>query len=165
MLDPSAKLKADIEVNRSQFATAKAGALLNDSYFARTETEKEMKEADTWLASTLRLRSDGSFYMSGQFESPDSFFALGNYEIKSADPVKGIRLRLFGLYHLTTEYGDCNGCGRDCNKNSEPEDGVVQEIFQETMTFRLLKDGRLEVLNENGGRKIQFKKLVFIREQ
>lgn len=165
MLDPTAKLKEGMEANRAEFDKAQVRALLNDSYRAETTTEKEMEAAANWLTSTLRLRADGSFYISGEFEDGNNYFALGNYEIKGADKVKGLKLRLFGLYYESQVYGDCNGCGRDCNKNNAPEDGAVQKIFQEIVTIKPARNGRFEVLNESGGKKIHFKRLEFSRER
>ena len=91
------------------------------------------------------------------------YFALGNYEIKDAAETKGIRLRLFGLYYETKLYGDCNGCGRDCNKNAGQE-GDEQKIFQEVLTIKPAKDGKFAVFNESGGKKIKFNKLLYQRE-
>jgi hypothetical protein len=162
LLDPTQPLKNSISVNRSRFAKAKVAALLNDSYSG----EQEIKKEPYFITSSLRLRSDGSFYMSGSIgEAGNSqYFALGNYEIKDATEVKGIRLRLFGLYYETVVYGDCNGCGRDCNKNATPEGGTEQKIFQEIVTIKPTKDGKFEVVNESGGRKIRFDKLVYERQ-
>src|SRR5204863_432272 len=50
----------------------------------------------------------------------DTYWGLGNYEIKSAT-ADGLTLRLFGYLRQRTERyreeidDDCNGCGRDCN--------------------------------------------------
>lgn len=162
MLDPTRKLKEGIAANRSQFAKAKVASLLNDSYTA----QQELKKDPYWITSKLRLRADGSFYMSGDIGEAEGaqYFALGNYEIKEADEAKGLKLRLFGLYYETVAYGDCNGCGRDCNKNESLEDGTEQKIFQEFLTIKPGKEGKFEVLNSSGGKKIKFKKLEFKRE-
>ena len=89
------------------------------------------------------------------------YFALGNYEIKEANEANGLRMRLFGLYYETVVYGDCNGCGRDCNKNVTQEDGMEQKIFQEVLTIRPAKGGKFEVINVSGGKKIKFDKLLY----
>lgn len=160
LLDPTQPLKNSISVNRSQFAKAKVSALLNDSYLAKHETERD------FISSSLRLRSDGSFYMSGFMEGDaggSRYFALGNYEIKDASEAKGIRLRLFGLYYETPAYGDCNGCGRDCNTNVSPEGVIQQKIFEEVVRIKPASGGKFEVVNESGGKKIKFDKLVYER--
>lgn len=167
MLDPSARMKENIEANRAQFAKAQVQALLNDSYTTQTNSEEEAK-ANEWITSNLRLRADGSFYISNEYESGDSYFALGNYEIKEADKGQGLKLRLFGLYYETHTYGDCNGCGRDCNKLGQPdENGVteIQKIFQEVFVIKPGKGGKIEVLNPGGGKNIQFNRLTYSREQ
>ena len=159
MLDPAQPLKDSISANRSQFAKAKVASLLNDSYSAQQEIKKE----PYFISSTLRLRSDGSFYMSGYIGEAggSQYFALGNYEIKEANEANGLRMRLFGLYYETVVYGDCNGCGRDCNKNVTQEDGMEQKIFQEVLTIRPAKGGKFEVINVSGGKKIKFDKLLY----
>jgi len=162
MLDPTAKLKEGIESNRQQFAKARVKPLLNDSYSAA----KELKSAPYYVSSNMRIRADGSFYISGNFGEGDGlqYFALGNYEIKDANEAKGLKLRLFGLYYETKIYGDCNGCGRDCNKNSAVDAGTTQTIFQEFFTIKPGKGGKFEVTNEKGGKKIKFDNLEYSRE-
>ena len=162
LLDPTQPLKDSIAANRSQFAKAKVAALLNDSYSA----QQEIKQEPYFISSSLRLRSDGSFYMSGYIGEAggSQYFALGNYEIQGVSEANGLKLRLFGLYYETVVYGDCNGCGRDCNKNTVPEGGAEQKIFQEVLTIKPAKDGKYEVINASGGKKIKFDKLLYERE-
>jgi hypothetical protein len=162
MLDPTAKLMVGIAANRAGFAKAKAEPLLNESF----EAHRELKVEPYYLDSKLRLRADGSFYLSGSIgEGGTQYFALGNYEIKEADEAKGLKLRLFGLFYESEAYGDCNGCGRDCNKNDTSETGAEQKIFQESVTIKPAKNGKFEVVNKSGGRKIRFDKLVFSKEE
>ncbi len=175
MLDPSRELKNGIAFNRQQFAKAGVAGMLNDSYTADRsghETRSVMLQEpvdDSYVSTTLRLRTDGSFYMSGYFDNEKDgaaqYFSLGNYEIKAAGPATGLTLRLFGLYYETEEYGDCNGCGRDCNKASAPEGVTQQKIFQENLTLKPAKDGKYEVINQSGGKKIKFDKLILRRER
>lgn len=162
MLDPTKTLKSSITANRNQFLKGKVAALLNDSYSAEQEINKE----PYFISSKLRLRADGSFYMSGNIGEAGGFeyFALGNYEIKDVIDSAGIKLRVFGLYHQTPVYGDCNGCGRDCNQSTASEDGTEQKIFQEFLTIKPAKDGKFEVTNQSGGKKIKFGKLLYQRE-
>lgn len=173
MLDPTRQMKESIALNREQFARAGAANLLNDSFKAekakivKLEGGEEVQES--FVQTTLRLRSDGSFYMSGYFESEQDgaaqYFALGNYEIKEVSPTAGIKLRMFGLYYETPEYGDCNGCGRDCNAAAASEEGPEQKIFQEFFTIKATKDGKFEVVNRSGGKKIKFDRMVLARER
>jgi hypothetical protein len=161
MLDPARQLKSAIAANRTAFSKAGTGSLLNDSYIGEAGTEAE------WISARLRLRADGSFYLSGITEDDEArqYFALGNYEIKRSDRAGGTRLRLFGLYYETEIYGDCNGCGRDCNRNESPDGVTSQKIFQEYVDIRPVKDGAFELVNESGGRKLKFKKLMLTRER
>lgn len=161
MLDPARQLKSAIAVNRAAFARAGTAALLNDSYIGQLETEAE------WFSARLRLRADGSFYVSGITEDDEArqYFALGNYEIKRSGGEGGTRLRFFGLYYETEIYGDCNGCGRDCNQNESPDGVTSQKIFQEYVVIKPVKDGAFELVNESGGRKLKFKKLILTRER
>ena len=162
MLDPAAQLKSAIAANRAVFTRAGTGALLNDSFVGAAGTET------SWSSARLRLRADGSFYLSGANEGEDGaiqYFALGNYEIKRPTSGGGLRLRLFGLYYETELYGDCNGCGRDCNKTDLPEGVKSQKIFQEYVDIKPAPDGAFELVNESGGKKLKFGKLVLTREK
>lgn len=164
MLDPTHKLQEGIAANRALFAQAKADALLNESFEGQVEY-MEGNDAKYYPGSTLRLRADGSFYLSNAISGePPLYFALGNYEIKEADAQKGLRLRLFGLYYQSEMYGDCNGCGRDCNKNVQTEDGSQQKIFQEFVTIKPTDAGKFMMINESGGKKLPFGKLRLVRE-
>ncbi|MBW8886335.1 MAG: hypothetical protein JF616_01150 [Fibrobacteres bacterium] len=161
MLDPTANLKEAIARNRLDFAAAKAGPLLNDSYLA----EGEVNDASEDVKATLRMRADGSFYLSGVQGEDDGirYFALGNYEIKRAD-AGGLKLRLFGLYYESDEYGDCNGCGRDCNRNDDAASGDRPRILQEFISVKPARGGKFEVAIDKGGKRIHFGKLLFARE-
>lgn len=158
MVDPTDRLRDTIAANRQQFAATGVEALLNDSYEAVRDNGNE-----SYVSSKLRLRADGSMYISGYLDDSE-YFALGNYEIKQADS-KGIQLRLFGLYYESEVYGDCNGCGRDCNKSALPEPDPAQKIFQEFVTLRPVGAGRYELVNKSGGRKLKFNKLIYSREK
>jgi len=167
MLDPTHQLKSAIAVNRTAFVKAGAEALLNDSFVGERETENR------WSKARLRLRADGSFYISGFAEGYDAsgapvsenqYFSLGNYEIKKSSDAGGIRLRLFGLYYETEIYGDCNGCGRDCNKTDLPDGVTLQKIFQEYVVIKPAEYGNFALVNESGGKKLPFKELPLRRE-
>lgn len=176
LLDPSRQLKSAIAVNRADFAKVGAVALLNDSFGGREERTETIKATAEYaafkvmldMAVAIRLRADGSFYLSGSVDESyeqdagDShdFFALGNYAIKKVSAGGGIRLRLFGLYYESSSYSDCNGCGRDCNKTELPEGVTVQKIFQEYVTIKPAADGGFEVVNESGGKKLPFGKIT-----
>lgn len=162
MLDPTKTLQQGIAVNQERFTKAGVAALLNDSYTAYEEMDKE----PYFISSRLRLRADGSFYMSGYVGEEYQYFSLGNYEIKDSNATSGLKIRFFGLYYETEAYGDCNGCGRDCNKSAEPEEGAIeQKIFQEFMTIKPVAGGKFEIVNQSGGKKIKFNKLTYGREQ
>jgi hypothetical protein len=176
MLDPTRQLKDTIKFNREQFSKAHAATLLNDSYIGGKETWTEgnafigkKSVQDSNVHNTLRLRADGSFYMSGYFyyakdQDEQQYFALGNYEIKEVSSA-GLKLRMFGLYHETQEYGDCNGCGRDCNQTDKPDGTLAQKIFQENFTIKSVPGGKFLVINQGGGKKIKFDTLELSREK
>ncbi len=193
MLDPTRKLQENIAANRALFTQARAGEMISESFVGERqydvkfsgENKKPTEVKDTANANSedeilgasdnavLRLRADGSFYISGTSwveASGKAYFALGNYEVKSADAKNGTRLRLFGLYYETPAYrgGDCNGCGRDCNKNVSTNDGSTQNIFQEFVTIKVTPDGlgkKFEITNESGGKKLPFKMYRLIKEK
>jgi len=160
MLDPTHKLQEGIEANRNLFAKSITSSLLNESFKGYFQNEGEY-----YPGVILRLRADGSFYIANAPDSdPPEYFALGNYEIKSADAKKGLRLRLFGLYYESDMYGDCNGCGRDCNKNMTSDDGSIQKIFQEFVAIKPATPGKFTIVNESGGKKLHFDKLFLSKE-
>lgn len=159
MIDPAAQLHDTIASNRAAFGQANIARLLNDSY----EAERD-KEDETYVSSKLRLRADGSMYISGNLDDSE-YFALGNYEIKEVIPGKGLKLRLFGLYYESEVYGDCNGCGRDCNKSALPKPDPAQKIFQEFVTISNIGANKFELVNSSGGKKLKFDKLIFSREK
>lgn len=156
MLDPTRKLQEGIAANRVQFTQAKISDLLGESYVGYSSGD-----------ITLRMRADGSFYVSGSYYDNliNPYFALGNYEVKSIDAEKGMRLRLFGLYYQSAGYGDCNGCGRDCNKNMETDDGSKQKIFQEFVTIKPVGNGKFEMTNESGGKILHFEAVQLTKEK
>ncbi|MCG6153674.1 NADase-type glycan-binding domain-containing protein [Leptospira bandrabouensis] len=101
---------------------------------------------------TIRLRSDGTFFLEGSTartnydageESSNRFYGMGNYEIKDISPGK-IQMRIFGFLRKQTftnflDYGggDCNGCGRDCNLVKNPDPNNTEKIFQEFVTLQM----------------------------
>jgi hypothetical protein len=101
---------------------------------------------------TIRLRSDGTFFLEGSTartdydvgqESSNRFYGMGNYEIKEIGAGK-IDLRIFGYLRKQTftnflDYGggDCNGCGRDCNLVKNPDPNHTEKIFQEFVTLQV----------------------------
>lgn len=159
LMDPLPKMKKDIAQNRSQFKKTRLDQLLNDGFAAYDEMGEPVM--------SLRLRADGSFYLSGYYadekrESMISYFTLGNYQVKKVDG-KRIKLRLFGLYYESEVYGDCNGCGRDCN-TAKGDDSAGGKIFQEYVVLSPSEDGVVKISNLSGGKKLKFKVRVLRRE-
>ena len=157
MLDPLPHIREGILANRQKFHDANLAAVLDDSLM---HTDGESSD----LYDRLRLRSDGSFYLSGMnggVEAPPlNYFAIGSYEIKAVDPVKGMQLRLFGLYHESEAYGDCNGCGRDCNR---PE-AEKEKIFQELVWLKPDDTGKKFTFTPFSGKRIAKKAINFALE-
>ncbi|MBM9579771.1 hypothetical protein JWG45_21720 [Leptospira sp. 201903070] len=143
---------------------------------ASTEDTNGVRIESNW---SLRMRSDGSFFMEGNTQDQTSgdtsfvnktskFYAIGNYEVKesSADSLK---LRVFGYmrkYSSSFEesYGDmdCNGCGRDCNM-AETDPDKKEIIFQDFITIKKL-NGNIYVQNTSPSRKLDFKTLEMALE-
>ncbi|MCZ8344116.1 MAG: hypothetical protein O9301_13860 [Leptospira sp.] len=110
-----------------------------------TEEELNPPTSSDW---TIRLRSDGTFFLEGSTsrsdfdngeESSSRFYGLGNYEVKTTSQGL-ITLRIFGFLRKQTftnflDYGggDCNGCGRDCNLVKNPDPNQTEKIFQEVI--------------------------------
>jgi hypothetical protein len=140
MLDPLPHIRQGIEENRKQFIEANLRDVLDNGL--RTDE-----------GAVFRLRSDGSFYLSGSRNTLSrgelNYFAIGNYEIKGKDAVKGLQLRLFGLFHESEAYGDCNGCGRDCNRAAADK----EKIFQELVWLKPEKNKRV-IFDASGGKRL-----------
>lgn len=119
--------------------------------------------ADVPLSSfwKIRLRSDGTFFMEGSnsrnqengSEVNSDFYSLGNYEIRKVEAGL-LQLRIFGFLRVKSSVnfldygdGDCNGCGRDCNKVHNADPNNIEKIFQEFLTLRI-SDKKLYVTNE-----------------
>lgn len=164
LLDPTSKLNEIIAYHQAQFTKAKVAPLINDSYKANQEIKKD----PFWISSKIRLRADGSFYLSGYFGEGEGteYFSLGRYEVKEADESKGLKLRLLGGLYESAAYGDgdCDGCGQDCPKNETAAEGTKQKTFDETITIKPSKKGKFEISNDSGGKSLNFKKLEFSKE-
>ncbi|MDF3818355.1 hypothetical protein P3G55_00500 [Leptospira sp. 96542] len=113
-----------------------------------TEPGAENLDPPTSSDWTIRLRSDGTFFLEGNTsrtnydageESSFRFYGMGNYEVMSSKANK-MELRLFGFLRKQTftnflDYGegDCNGCGRDCNLVKNPDPNNIEKIFNENV--------------------------------
>lgn len=155
MLDPLQRAREIAKTNRTSFESAKLASILNQGLVGTT------KVSDSEGSVTLRFRDDGSMYFESNVadeEASNQLYALGNYEVKKADP-KFLEVRLFGLLRKNT-YGyedmDCNGCGRACNTKGVPNN---ESIFQETIKISPAADGRFAVENLSKKPKLMFKKI------
>lgn len=162
MLDPLPHIREGVAANRKAFADAGLGAVLDDSLTDNDEKQRELRD------TVLRIRSDGSFYLSSTIYAdanedgePTQYFAIGSYEIKARDPVKGMQIRLFGLYHDSAAYGDCNGCGRDCNR---PE-AKKKKIFQALVWLRPGKSARQFVFEPTANKRLPRQTLILKLEK
>jgi len=162
MLNPLPHIENVITNIRKDFRTSGLEQIINNGLIGEVYTDEGSN------FSKLRLRADGSFYISGfassyEQEMQTNYFALGNYTVSKTSS-GSIELNLFGLYYKTEEvmYGDCNGCGRDCNT---PEEDNNQKIFSVKV---LLKPGEkdtvdLEVLK--GSKSIKISNMSYQEEQ
>ena len=125
LIDASDHTRSIAAKNVQAFAAAGLERLLNDGY-AGAELMR------------LRLRSDGSFYVSSHFYDKDNkekaFYTLGGYEVLPGSKGRTLRLRLFGVYREDDVYGDCNGCGWDCNAK-DAEGRMRGRIFQQNVVL------------------------------
>lgn len=146
-----------------------------------TEESNQQRVKSNW---SLRMRSDGSFFMEGDAHDQSSvgderwiyktskFYAIGNYEVKEAS-AEGLKLRVFGFmrrYSSSHEINekqyskdmDCNGCGRDCNMADKDPD-KKEIIFQDFITIKKL-NGNVYVQNTSPSRKLDFQILEMTLE-
>lgn len=157
MPDPSESLKSVSRKNRADFHAAGLDYVINKSIANKN-----------W---TFRFRSDGSFYATGtkMIEgSTNSFYALGNYEVKAIEP-EGISLRIFGVLREKSEEseGDCNGCGRNCNQESAMDDGPNKDkesIFQDFIRIEKSGNDLADIRNTGKRRRLQFGVLKKLRK-
>ena len=148
-IDPLSHVKAVTKKNRELFAKAKADELL----------DRSMHSADGW---EFRFRSDGTMYIEGKMPNPqdeglrDSYYALGNYEILSAD-AKEMKLRIFGYMRKFEgeSGGDCNGCGHNCNAPGKNQKGLTEAIFQDQL--RIWRGALLNIENVSKKPRMNFK--------
>ncbi len=155
MLDPMPRSSVISASNHRQFQSAGLEGVLNQSLL-QVVVEADNSE-DHWV---LRFRPDGSFFMNSVQYSDDQpqnmQYVLGNYEVKSTAPGL-IHLRFFGLLKKPPEedYGemDCNGCGHDCNGDSEEDEGI--SIFQDLISVQKVGDDFV-VKHTKGTQKINF---------
>lgn len=99
-----------------------------------------------------------------------TIYALGNYEVlNKAENSNKLKLRIFGFLReykttdVSTEemiYGDCNGCGRDCNKLYSPESGIREKIFQEFIEIEKNQDNNYILRNQKRTQHLDFDELL-----
>ncbi|MDH4224297.1 MAG: hypothetical protein OEW12_01460 [Deltaproteobacteria bacterium] len=165
MPDPTPQILAVAADNRQSFRQAGMDDLLNQTLL------REIRDAGD-DEGELRLRPDGSFYLSntiyGKYVEKEGGQrvakqeGLGNYEVKSTKDGR-LELRLFGILRTTIQKGvtfDCNGCGRDCNQAKKGL-GKSEKIFQEFITLQKRvgggdDSGPFEVGNTSG-KHLKFK--------
>jgi len=155
LLNPMPRAMTIAASNHQQFQKAGLDEILNQSLLQVVKVNDDNEEH--W---GLRFRPDGSFFLNSVQYGGDTVqsmqYVLGNYEIKSIE--KGmIHLRIFGLLKVPPEedYGemDCNGCGHDCNGNSQVDAGI--SIFQDLISIQKAGDAFV-IKHTKGTQKINF---------
>ncbi|MES0489979.1 MAG: hypothetical protein ABUK01_08315 [Leptospirales bacterium] len=162
MLNPLPQIKSIISNLRKNFRKGGLEQILNNGLIGEIYTDEGSN------FSKLRLRADGSFYISGFASSYESeiqtnYFGLGNYTVRKVSS-GGIELSLFGLYYRTEEvfYGDCNGCGRDCNT---PEEDNNQKIFSIKVLLSPGEKGAVQMKVLKGSQSIKISDMTYLEEQ
>lgn len=97
-------------------------------------------------------------------------YALGNYELlNKTENSKKLSVRVFGFLReirtsdISTEemiYGDCNGCGRDCNQVYSPRDGIQEKVFQEFLDIEQNTEGNIIIKNKKRTNNLDFDELL-----
>ncbi len=149
MPDTLSRQQAAIARHRKLFTEAGLKGVLNRGLIRG--------DSDDIESSRLRLRADGSFYISGsnfdESNTPITYYALGTYRVVSADRKTGLTLKLSGLFYETQLYGDCNGCGRDCNLVKADDE---YRVFSETVRLQRLRRNRFRLSNLSNGQQLPF---------
>ncbi|HRG48801.1 MAG TPA: hypothetical protein PLX69_20380 [Leptospiraceae bacterium] len=158
LLDPFSRIREIATSNEADFDKAALSEVMNKSL-----TGNDPNANNNW---TVRLRSDGSMFMDGRTTSYDEnsentshFYALGNYEVKSAEN-NILQIRIFGfLREIKSEIEmqmDCNGCGRDCNTlGSEGDPNKIEKIFAEFLEIQKV-DGKYVIKNLKRSNHLNF---------
>ncbi len=184
LIDPIKRSQSIAQSNHLQFTSSNLNEILNrglrgieiSDYPAEMQSTEVISSSEnldeqgnvrtdsTW---SLRMRSDGSFFMegntsdqSGELRKTSKFYAIGNYEVKKSS-ADSLELRVFGYmrkYSSTfmEKYSDmdCNGCGRDCNMgNQDPDKKEI--IFQDFITIKKW-NGNVYIQNTSSSRKLDF---------
>ncbi|EKR73850.1 NADase-type glycan-binding domain-containing protein [Leptospira noguchii] len=184
LIDPIKRSQSIAQSNHLQFTSSNLNEILNrglrgieiSNYPAEMQSTEVISSSEnldeqgnvrtdsTW---SLRMRSDGSFFMegntsdqSGELHKTSKFYAIGNYEVKKSS-ADSLELRVFGYmrkYSSTfmEKYSDmdCNGCGRDCNMgNQDPDKKEI--IFQDFITIKKW-NGNVYIQNTSSSRKLDF---------
>jgi len=179
LINPYNKIQEIANTNTNKFSTVGLSEIMNKSISGQdllyTGDETGGRDNSNW---TFRFRSDGSMFLEGKTTRIDSItsaegivvthseyrtiFGLGNYEIRNAESEK-LELRIFGfLREMKTEdsteeiYGDCNGCGRDCNKVYVPDSGTTEKIFQEFIEIEKNPEGGYIIKNKKKTQNLDF---------
>ncbi|EMO44560.1 NADase-type glycan-binding domain-containing protein [Leptospira santarosai] len=208
LIDPTRRSQSIAQSNHLQFTASNLNGILNHGLIGSEvsehlveiqsseiippspETEApEFQETDKQRILSewsLRMRSDGSFFMEGdtrdqsrgitsRFKSgkalrhnTSKFYAIGNYEVKEVSS-DALKLRIFGYMRKYSSSSmeksgdmDCNGCGRDCNMgNQDPDKKEI--IFQDFITIKN-RNGNVYVQNTSPNRKLDFKILEMVTE-
>ncbi|MBF3377185.1 NADase-type glycan-binding domain-containing protein [Leptospira borgpetersenii] len=201
LIDPIKRSQSIAESNHLQFTASNLDKILNRGLIGseisrapfedqNTQTIESTETIGTEISTaeesnqerlksnwSLRMRSDGSFFMEGNAydQSPvgderwvykkSKFYAIGNYDVKEVS-AEGLKLRVFGFMRrysssheidekLISKDMDCNGCGRDCNMgNQDPNKKEI--IFQDFITIKNL-NGNIYVQNTSPSRKLDFR--------
>lgn len=100
----------------------------------------------------------------------NKIYGLGNYEVlNKTENSKKLSVRVFGFLReiktsdISTEemiYGDCNGCGRDCNQVYSPSEGIREKIFQEFLDIEQDKEGNFIIRNKKRTNNLDFDELI-----
>ena len=174
LIDSLSRAREKSAANKTEFSGAGLVSLLDSSM--RGEIQESAgkvrgpsPEEQVDGGVTLRLRSDGSFYVTSNIfiadwnnetETTTQIFGLGNFEIKEVGEAH-VDLRLFGLLReLTEEYPmgmDCNGCGRDCSQDVD-ESGAKASMFSDVLRLRVGEGGNYVLENKDAKPNLGFKK-------
>lgn len=175
MFDPLSEMKTTRDANIAAMKGAGLGDVLGRSFVGYIKYEESKTPTEVNGDWTLRLRTDGSFFIEGSTHTSnyatekgtsETFFALGNYEIKKKKKNR-VDVSVYGFLRKFKErYAmemDCNGCGRDCT-NKRP-DGSREAIFNDRLVIKRNKKGELIVQNVGRRRSLNFKTLVMKEER
>ncbi len=135
-MDITQVAQANADARKSAFKVARLDGILDRNLGVADDNEK-------W---SVRVRSDGTFFMRGKSENLDrarTFTFLGSYTVQESNK-KNVRIKIVGVMSNQVHEQDSSTCARDCADNPGPQSAELTD----EISFGRGKDGIIFVRDE-----------------